>query len=140
MRDTSTNPYSPDDLLVWSHERPHDPPETCRSMMINCTECGKEYSDQAKACVHCGAPNVAKSGGCLKAAIGLVVMVVLFAIFVIALRAYTLDPQEMIDSEAIKECRNTENDELLSIEARRLARDACDLMEKRYNEKYGHAP
>ena len=80
------------------------------------------------------------TGFCLKAAIGLVVMVVLFAIFVIAIRAYTLDPQEMIDSEAIKECRNTENDELLSVEARRLARDACDLMEKRYNEKYGHAP
>jgi hypothetical protein len=109
-------------------------------MMITCTECGKEYSDQAKACVHCGAPNTTKSGGCLKAVLGLVAMVVVFAIIVIALRAYTVDPQEVIDSEAIKECRKTENDELLDIGARRLARDACDLMEKQYNEKYGHAP
>ena len=109
-------------------------------MMIKCTECGKEYSDQAKACVHCGARNPTNSGGCLKAIIGLVVMVVVFAIFVIAMRAYTLDPQEVIDSEAIKECRKVENDELLSIGARRLARDACDLMEQRYNDKYGHAP
>lgn len=74
------------------------------------------------------------------AMIGLVVMIVLFAIFIIAIRTYTLDPQEVIDSEAIKECRKMENDELLDIGARRLARDACDLMEKRYNEKYGHAP
>ena len=109
-------------------------------MMIKCTECGKEYSDQAKACVHCGAPNTTISGGCLKAVIGLVVMVVVFVIIVIALRAYTIDPQEVIDSEAIKECRKAENDELLDISARRLARDACDLMEKRYNENYGHAP
>lgn len=109
-------------------------------MMIACKECGKEYSDQAKACVHCGAPNATKSGGCLKAMIGLVVMVVVFVMIVIALRAYTLDPEEAIKSEAIKECRKTENDELLDIGARRLARDACDLMEKQYNEKYGHAP
>lgn len=26
-------------------------------MLIKCTECGNEFSDQAEACPHCGAPN-----------------------------------------------------------------------------------
>jgi hypothetical protein len=41
---------------------------------------------------------------------------------------YTPDPQEVIDSEAIKKYRKMENDELLDIGARRFARQACDLM------------
>ncbi len=77
-----------------------------------------------KACVHCGAPNTTKSGGCFKAVLGMVAMVVVFAIIVITLPRVSVSPQ-VIDSEAIKECRKTENDELLSIGARRLARDAC---------------
>ena len=110
-------------------------------MMINCMECGKAYSDQAKACIHCGARNPAHAGGgCLKAIIGLVVMVVLFAIFVVAIRMYTLDPKEASDKEMIMACRDVQNDTANGIETRQTARAACDAMEQKYREKYGHGP
>ncbi len=67
-------------------------------------------------------------------------MAALFAIFVVAIRAYTLDPQEVKDSEAIKECRKIENDVLLELSSRRFAREACDLLEQKYNDKYGNPP
>ena len=95
-------------------------------MMINCTECGKAYSDQVKACIHCGARNPAHAGGgCLKAVIGLVVMVVLFAIFVVAIRMYTFDPKEASDKEMIMACRDVQNDTANGIETRQAAREAC---------------
>lgn len=110
-------------------------------MMINCKECGKAYSDQAKACIHCGARNPTHTGGgCLKAIIGLVVMVVLFAVFVVAIRMYTFDPKEASEREMIMACRNVQNDTANGIEARQTAREACDLMEQKYTAKYGHGP
>jgi hypothetical protein len=110
-------------------------------MMINCTECGKAYSDQAKACIHCGARNPASTGGgCLKAVIGLVVMVVLFAIFVVAIRMYTFDPKEASEKEMIMACRDALNDTANGIETRQTLREACDSWEQKFREKYGHGP
>lgn len=109
-------------------------------MMINCKECGKAYSDQAKACIHCGARNPTDTGGgCLKAIIGLVVMVALFAIFVVAIRMYTFDPKEASEREMIMGCRDAEND-ARGIETRQTIRGACDSMEQKFTAKYGHGP
>jgi len=50
--------------------------------LIQCKECNKEISSQAKACPHCGAPVERKSGGCgCLSIIGVVaVIVVIIAI------------------------------------------------------------
>jgi hypothetical protein len=108
-------------------------------MMITCPECKKEYSDQSKNCVHCGArnPNKMSAGG--KIGVFLLIVVGLFvALLIFGNMAY--DPEQHSAELAIEECRKSENDALLSIEARRIARGACELLEQRYKDKYGHAP
>ncbi len=108
-------------------------------MLISCPECKKEYSDQAKACVHCGARNPKRMGPGLKlATILAAVLCVFLALVLIGNLAY--DPEKERDQRAIAECKKTENDPLLDADARRLARGACELLEQRYREKYGHAP
>ena len=108
-------------------------------MMINCPECGKEYSDQAKRCVHCGAQNPNKMGGCLMAATIAAALVCLFLAFLL-FGNLAGDPEKQAARDAISNCREPESDELLSIGARRLVRDTCDMMEQRFKSKYGHAP
>ena len=108
-------------------------------MLITCAECKKEYSDQAKQCVHCGARNPNKMSGGLKfATIIMALVCVLLALILIGNTVY--DPEQDAAQQAIASCGDLVDDELLSINARRLARDTCDRMEQRYKEKYGHAP
>ena len=108
-------------------------------MMITCPECKAEYSDQAKACIHCGAKNPKKMSGGSKFGIFALVIIGLFIAFlVIGNMAY--DPKEHALSDAIARCRKDENDQLLSIGARRLARDACEMLAQRYKDNYGRAP
>lgn len=62
--------------------------------LINCKECGKEISDQAKACPHCGAKPAVPSG-C--AAVFIIVATVLI---VFSLIPGTPRPPEPFDAEA----------------------------------------
>jgi ribosomal protein L40E len=108
-------------------------------MMIKCPECEKDYSDQAKSCVHCGARNPTKMGGCLKAAtIGMALLALFLAFLLFGNLA--VNPEKQADRDAIDLCREAEQDQLLDLGARRLARQACDMMERRFTEKYGHNP
>jgi len=52
-------------------------------MMITCQECKKEYSSEAKACVHCGARNPHRMSGAGKLGVGVAVVVGLFVVFLI---------------------------------------------------------
>ena len=69
-----------------------------------------------------------------------VVMVVLFAIFVVAIRMYTFDPKEASEQEMIMACRDALNDTANGIETRQTLREACDSWEQKFREKYGHGP
>lgn len=108
-------------------------------MLITCAECGKDYSDQAKACVHCGAKNPARMGGGLKAATIIMALVCVFLAFLL-FGNLAGDPEKQQARDAISECRESVQDELLDLEARRLARSTCDMMEQRFEDRYGHAP
>ena len=108
-------------------------------MMIACPECKKEYSDQSKQCVHCGARNPNRMSGGLKfATIVMALICVFLALVLIGNQAY--DPEQDSAERAIANCRDSVDDELLGVDARRLARDTCELMEQRYKDKYGRAP
>lgn len=52
-------------------------------MMITCPECKKEYSSEAKACVHCGARNPNRMSGAGKVGVVVGVIVGLFVVFLI---------------------------------------------------------
>ena len=108
-------------------------------MMITCPECKKEYSDQSKKCVHCGARNPNKMSGVGKFGVFLLIIVGLF-VFLLIVGNMAYDPEQHSAELAIEECRKSESDVLLSIEARRIARGACELLEQRYKNKYGRAP
>ena len=108
-------------------------------MLIACEECSKEYSDQAKTCIHCGARNPskktagAKFGVFLLWAAGIFVALVVFGNLV-------YDPDKDAAQRAIAECRKSKDDALLGRDARLLARKACDRMVADYRRQYGHSP
>jgi len=51
--------------------------------VITCAECKKEYSDQAKACVHCGARNSNKMSAGGKFGVAILVIAGLFVAFLV---------------------------------------------------------
>lgn len=51
--------------------------------MITCPECKKEYSEQAKACVHCGARNPKRMSAGGKFGVAILVLVGLFVAFLV---------------------------------------------------------
>lgn len=108
-------------------------------MLITCAECHSEYSDQAKACVHCGAPTVRTGGGSGRLVRALVIAAGLFIVLVV-FGNLVYDPGRDAAERAIAECRKTEKDTLLDVNARRLARDTCDSLESNYEKKYGRTP
>lgn len=75
---------------------------------------------------------------------GMFGVVLLFAVglfvVLIVIGNMLYDPKEHSAQLAVEECRKAENDGLLSIDARRLARGACNLLEQEYKNKYGRAP
>ena len=107
-------------------------------MLIECPECGKEYSDQSGKCVHCGAGNPNKMGLALKlATFAMAGVCVLLVLMLIGIRS---DPEKQQARDAISLCREGQADELMDIEARRFVRATCDKMEQDFVRKYGVKP
>ena len=107
-------------------------------MLIQCPECGKEYSDQSGKCVHCGARNSNKMGPALKlATFAMAGICVLLALMLLGVRA---DPEKQRARDAISLCRDEQADELEEIEVRRFVRATCDKMEQDFVRKYGVKP
>lgn len=84
-------------------------------MLTTCSECGKQFSDQAPACVHCGAPNAAYQkpiGGAAKFLIATVVAVV---VVLGGLMIIGSDPdvqQRVRDREAYEICAELAREQL----------------------------
>ena len=102
--------------------------------MKTCAECGKEFSDQARACVHCGAPNPRKAGpfaGAAKLVAGIALGT--FAL-VFAYSAYLSGTPEAKerreDRKAIEQCEMVNSPSF----------HECFERRRRYIEKWGRQP
>lgn len=105
--------------------------------LIKCHECGKEISDQARACPGCGAKPKKDRAGLYSAIVAVVAGFVLYAVSV------ANDPiaQEKAGKrQAIELCWSTQQSDGLSPGASSLAADTCRMMETEFLEKYGVKP
>lgn len=111
-----------------------------------CHECGKQYSSEAKACIHCGARNGSHRGlGYYVSRFALVAgLLVVGFIAVGALLLSQVPPEQREakrrDREAIELCREQQNDELSDLSTRRMIREACDKMASNFRATYGVDP
>ncbi|MCO1335350.1 hypothetical protein MO867_13510 [Microbulbifer sp. OS29] len=99
-------------------------------MLIQCKECSNEYSDQAQACIHCGARNPNKTSTGRKAGVAMLSLLGIAA-GLLVLGNLIYDPEKDALQRALIECRKAQDDPLLTTEARRMARTACDEMENK---------
>jgi hypothetical protein len=119
--------------------------------LINCHECGKEYSSEAPACVHCGAKNasyVKPTSGCLRlfgwGAGGALVVVVLLMMYG-ARVASTPEGAERIKARDVidyceKEAEKARTDPRMSQTAVQIATGACDVLREEYRRKWNRQP
>lgn len=111
-----------------------------------CHECGKEYSSEAKACIHCGARNPSHRGmGYYASRLALVAGLLVVGFMALGgLLVSRVPPEEREakyrDREAIEMCREQQNDELSDISTRRMIREACDKMASNFRATYGVDP
>jgi hypothetical protein len=116
--------------------------------MIRCTECGKDFSDQAKACVHCGArnPSFASPGRWLgRIVMGGAILFVILLSYGCLLGA--MDPESEArakDRDVISYCEDQyqemKDDPRLSKGARGIAYGACEKLKADYRQKWNREP
>lgn len=114
-------------------------------MLINCKECGRQFSNSAKACPQCAAPTprpVSKGNPWLGAVVfvGLFAVVLLFAYFSNAARQDPEYEAKRTARDAIDACHVMAADELAALSTRREYRNLCGQLERDFREQFGHAP
>lgn len=109
--------------------------------LIPCPECKREMSSKAKACPHCGAPKADNRPsawpGLLSAAVVLVILVVLISA--------NTEPDEASREKvgarrAIELCWKDQQRKSISPEDARSVAGVCEMMEKRFRDRYVVAP
>ena len=111
-----------------------------------CHECGKEYSSEAKACIHCGARNESWTSPGMKVAATLFCIVFAGVILVGVLIANRpKEPAGLAKAKsqaraALDECRSRQDDELRELSERRFTRAMCDKMEADFRSNFGENP
>lgn len=111
--------------------------------LIRCKDCGKEFSSDAKSCIHCGAKAPKQASGCMPIALVMLVSaLVLIAVLIYAGTAPGSSDysRQSGDRAAIEQCKKDRDDELNLISTRRLLRDTCAQLEQRFRDKYGYSP
>lgn len=107
--------------------------------LTTCNECGKDLSDTAKACPHCGAKVPRPS-------IWPWVLGVPFALFVAFLMfgaAVGSSPEAKEKAharDAIQYCWSRQETKSFDPSTQRFVAATCELMEKNFRDKYGAAP
>lgn len=105
--------------------------------LIQCPECGKEKSEQAKACPHCGASKP-KSRLWLKLLIGVPTALFLL-MMVIGSNAPNADAKSA-DRRAIDMCWKDQSKKSLDPGAARFVAGACEKMEADFRQRFGVSP
>jgi hypothetical protein len=115
--------------------------------LIACNECSKEYSDQAPACIHCGAKNQGfkKQMGCLPilllCAIGAIAFVIVIGLF---LSDTPEAKARMKDSDTIDFCESEyarmKEEPGTSTGALRMSYLTCEKMKEDFRAKWRSEP
>ncbi|HSR65908.1 MAG TPA: hypothetical protein VLM17_09960 [Xanthomonadaceae bacterium] len=116
--------------------------------LLDCPECKREYSDQAAACVHCGARNPAHRKPTpliLKLLLGIVVLFVTFIGLGLVLEmADPTSGQRNDDRSAIEYCESEyarlEDDPRMTRGALGLAYGACEKLKDDFRRKWNREP
>ncbi|WP_454710983.1 zinc-ribbon domain-containing protein [Cupriavidus nantongensis] len=125
--------------------------------LIPCSECGSDVSDKATACPKCGNPISTQAGTAaattsstptpkpgmgtgMKAVLWVGGALVAFLLFGAIAGNQPGAKEKATDQMAIELCRKDEADELKSIATRKFIRSTCDAMERKFSDRYGHAP
>lgn len=104
--------------------------------LIACKECGAEVSTTAKACPKCGA-KVPKTKWWLWVPLGLVGAFLMFG----AMVGNSPEAQEKSQARsAIDLCWSEQKRKSLDAGAQRFVAGACEMMENKFAQKYGHRP
>lgn len=122
--------------------------------LVKCKECSREVSDQAAACVGCGAPIPKNPGPAaympppeargmgLGAKLAIVAGAIVVAFFGFgAVMSNTPEGQTRIKArDAIAFCWEEQGRKSLDAASQRLAAGACEGMENAYEQKFGRRP
>lgn len=123
--------------------------------LIACKECGKEISDKAAACPHCGAPVRAsepvvnrwaeepkkEKSSIWKWVVGVPVGAFVLLMVIGSCAGNSPDGNERHASrDAIKYCWEQQSRKSLDPGTARFAASACEKMESDYREKWGRNP
>lgn len=107
-----------------------------------CKECGKEISDQAKTCPHCGAPPPSKTKPKLSPVmqfLGAIVVVVAVASGFAGVM-FPQQDEKSNDKGAIDLCWKEQSRKSLDPTSSRLIAGACEKMEADFKARYGFSP
>lgn len=122
--------------------------------LVSCSECGKEISDKATSCPHCGAPKTgnaatqassvqpqAKKGGLWKWVIGIPIALFAFVMIVGSNLANTPEGREKASArEKIGACWDIQQKKSLDPSTARFTARMCETMEDDFRKRYGVNP
>jgi len=110
--------------------------------IIACAECGKEVSDQARACPSCGgAPaKPRKKGGIAAPLLGGAALVVVFLVIAGASSGDGASSEKMNARLAIADCWKEQERKSLDAGTRLFMAGTCEMMERRFQERFNQAP
>lgn len=118
--------------------------------LISCAECGKEISDKAPQCPHCGAPcavvqppvqAVEKKGGMLKWVIGIPIGIFLLILIIGSIVGNSPEAQERNrERDKISACWDLQKKKSLDPSTARFAARLCERMEEEFRRKHGRNP
>lgn len=108
--------------------------------LINCSECQREISDQAKTCPGCGA-SLKNDSGKARLGIGIALAIPFVAIVVLLSMPTSPEAKEMAsDRETIKRCWDEQQRKSLTPDSQRLVATLCEQKEAGYRAKRKESP
>ena len=105
--------------------------------MTTCAECGKETSDTARACPHCGHRQKKASSGILST------VLILGAAVVVGLIVMGNSPgmqERGTERSAIGNCWKEQERKSIDASSKQLMIQVCEKMEQDFRDKYGQNP
>ena len=107
--------------------------------MIKCNECGKEISDTAKACPHCGAKVPRPSIWPWVVGVPFALFLA-FLLFGAAVGSTPEAKQKAHARDAIQYCWDRQATKSLDPSTQRFVAATCESMEKKFRDDYGVDP